>query len=130
MWSDYPNARELIEQIYLVVRGQKPAPEEVTSHLPGSPISTVLGFAAEAEATRRAQQDLINRLSAQLQTVQTALQNEQGKPPKEVVKEVTKIVKEPVYVNDPETHRKLDDILKLIKSVWGSLTSLHKKVGK
>lgn len=78
----------------------------------------------------------LNSTSRQLAEVQAALANEQAKPPREVIKEVEKIVEKPieviktvpVYTHDQETKDNVSAILKLLKSVWGSLTSLHKKV--
>lgn len=75
-------------------------------------------------------------LRAQVAQLEQALRNEQNKPPREVVKEVEKIVTQtvevvkevPVYTHDQETKDTVNAIHKLLKSVWGSLTSLHKKV--
>lgn len=78
----------------------------------------------------------VTEVSKQLAEARVALQNEQNKPPKEVIKEVEKIVEKeievikevPIYTHDQETKDNVNAILKLLKSVWGSLTSLHKKV--
>lgn len=74
--------------------------------------------------------------SAMLADVTRQLNELKAMPAKEVIKEVEKIVevtKEvkvevPVYVHDQETKDNVNAILKLVKSIWGSLTSLHKKI--
>lgn len=76
----------------------------------------------------------VRQLERQILELDQALKNEQNKPPKEVIKEVERIVnveivKEvPVYTHDQETKDNVNAILKLVRSVWASLSSLHKKV--
>lgn len=92
---------------------------------------------ANLRANEQAHNAVDAQVRQQLADVQTALANEQAKP-KEIIKEVEKIVTKevpvevikevPVYTHDAETKENVSAILKLLKSVWGSLTSLHKKV--
>lgn len=145
MWKDIADARAKIAHIYRIIRGQDPSEGEIDSHLPGSPLSTIFGFEAEANQARVARNEAVASrdsqiaiLNKQLTDVQTALANEKNRPPEVVVKEVEKIVEKtvevikevPVYTHDEETKANVSAILKLLKSVWGSLTSLHKKVKK
>lgn len=93
---------------------------------------------ANLRANEQAHNAVDAQVRQQLADVQVALANEQAKPPKEVIKTVEKIVTKeipvevikevPVYTHDEETKQNVSAILKLLKSVWGSLTSLHKKV--
>lgn len=74
--------------------------------------------------------------SRELANVRVQLDAALKKTPDVTIKEVEKIVeviKEvkvevPVYVHDQETKDNVSAILKLVKSIWGSLTSLHKKI--
>jgi hypothetical protein len=67
--------------------------------------------------------------------LRTALANEQAKPPKEVIKEVEKIVDRPVevikevpvYVNDEETRENTRQILKLTKTIRALILNLFKR---
>lgn len=78
----------------------------------------------------------VDRANKALIATQEALKNEQAKPPTEVIKEVERIVEKPVevikevpvYTHDEETKQNVSTILRIVKSLWGSLTSLHKKV--
>lgn len=67
--------------------------------------------------------------------LQQALRNEQNKPPKEVIKEVEKIVVEykevvkevPIYTHDQETKDNVSAILKIVKTIRGMVANLFKK---
>lgn len=79
-------------------------------------------------------------LQNQVNDLRTALKNEQDKPPKEVIKEVEKIVEKPievvkiqevpVYTHDAETKENVSAILKLVKSIKGMVANLFKKKGQ
>jgi hypothetical protein len=81
---------------YRIVLNRNPEPGAVLGKRTGYQFIT--GAQAELNAQRTSVQQTI-------QNLQTALQNEQNKPPKEVVKEVEKVVTEyvdkPVYVDRP-----------------------------
>jgi thermostable 8-oxoguanine DNA glycosylase len=79
--------------MYRYVGGREPSQEEVNIHMAGTPESLMNGFIAGGDLE-------VNRLRKQLADVQTALRNEQSKPPREIVKEVEKIitVEKPVEV--------------------------------
>jgi hypothetical protein len=76
-----------------------------------------------------------NSQRQQLADVRQALENERNKPPKEVIKEVTKIIEKPVevikevpvYVHDEETKQNVSAILKLVKSIKGLILNLFKR---
>jgi hypothetical protein len=77
----------------------------------------------------------IHALSEQLTATQEALKNEQNKPPKEVIKEVTQIVEKPVevkvevpvYTHDAETKQNVNAILKVVKTIQGMVANLFRK---
>jgi hypothetical protein len=78
--------QEIIEA-YLMLRGVKPSASEIASWR-GRPKQQFFQVGkAEADSVRK-----------QLADVKKALANEQAKPPKEIVKEVTKIVEKPVEI--------------------------------
>ena len=84
--------RQAVIDTYQVVRGSDPTDEDIRNWTGQPTMNLVRAFRPEANQTRAtAHQTIIN--------LQTALANEQSKPPKEVVKEVQKIVTE--YVDRP-----------------------------
>lgn len=80
----------------------------------------------------------IYTLQAQLKDAQVALQNEQGKPPKEVIKEVIKIVEKPVevikevpvYTHDKETKENVGKILNMTTSIFDYFKGQYKTFSK
>lgn len=75
-----------------------------------------------------------NSLRQQLADVRNALANEQAKPPKEVVKEVVKIVDRPVevikevpvYTHDAETKENVSKILGMVTSIFNYFAGQYK----
>lgn len=75
------------------------------------------------KAEMQALLDQIGTLTAQY----TDEQRKSDELTKALEAEKANIKKETVYTHDQETKDNVNAILKLLKSVWGSLTSLHKK---
>lgn len=79
-----------------------------------------------------------NSLRQQLADVKRALTNEQAKPPKEVVKEVIKIVEKPVevikevpvYTHDTETKENVNKILGMVTSIFNYFAGQYKSFKK
>lgn len=134
-----------IKNLYLVVLRREADPAGI-DHYKGKSTSFVFWdllqsseyktMRANLAAADQAHSAYDATLQQQLKDVQAALASEQAKPPVEVIKEIEKIVEKPVevikevpvYTHDEETRTTVQAIYKLLKSIWGSLTSLHKKV--
>lgn len=94
----------------------------------------ILSDNKEADVATEAQQwALLNRtaVTKQLADVKTALANEQAKPPKEVVKEVIKVIKEPVevpvYTHDAETKHMITTIYNYFAGQYKTFRKYIKK---
>jgi hypothetical protein len=85
-----------IQAMYYLIRGRYATEAEVAGWRGKRIIDFATNQYAKKEVENREQytRDLV----AQLESVKQALANEQAKPPKEVVKEVIKIVEKPVEV--------------------------------
>lgn len=121
------NTDQEVVEAYLMLRGVRPTSAEVKSWL-GQPKQRffVVGK-AEADSARK-----------QLADVKLALANEQAKPPREVVREITKIVDRPVeviktvevFTHDKMTADNVSAILKIVKSLQGSIIKLFQVIRK
>ena len=104
-----------------------PTPEEVRQYLSAYIVANPTQEQIDYYATRPwpvltsfVIEKIIESLKANeqnLKAIQTALANEKAKPPKEVIKEVEKIVEKTVYVDDPETKEKLNNIQSLLNQI-------------
>lgn len=105
---------EFIKNMYRYVGGREPSQAEINVHMAGTPESLLNGFIGGNDLE-------VVRLRQQLDSVKQALANEQAKPPKEVVKEVEKIVTEyvdrPVEVVKEVNPKWLDSVVNFIRGV-------------
>lgn len=102
--------RQKIIDTYLVIRGSAPSEAEISAHLNGGTMeSLVKGFKGEADSKRAS-------VSKALSDLQTALQNEKNKPPVKVIETVEKIVekvveKEVIVEVEPSWVKKVRDFI-------------------
>lgn len=94
---------EFIKNMYRYVGGREATQAEVNVHMQGTPESLLNGFIGGGDLE-------VVRLRQQLDSVKQALANEQAKPPKEVIKEVEKVVTE--YVDRPV------EVIKEVEPGW------------
>jgi len=109
--SNVFNTREEVIEAYLMLRGVRPTDAEINSWMGQSKQRFFQIGKAEADSIRK-----------QLADVKAALANEQAKPPKEVIKEVIKIVEKPVPTGglspeDSAAIKETNSIVKAIKAI-------------
>lgn len=83
-------------------------------------------------------ENYIKTLNQSVVNLQEALRNEQNKPPKEIIKEVEKIVEKPVevirevkvYEHDEETKKNVNVILNLVQTIFDYFKGQYKTFGK
>ena len=79
-------------------------------------------------------EDGMRQRDAKIAELTVALANEQGKPPREVVKEVIKIVEKPVetpiYLHDEETKQNVNKILGMTTSIFNYFAGQYKTFSK
>lgn len=98
---------EFIRNMYRYVGGREATQTDIDIHTNGTPESLLNGFISGGDLEVVRQRKVIADL-------QTALKNEQSKPPREVVKEVEKIVTE--YVDRPVIVEK--EVIKEVEPSW------------
>lgn len=110
---------EFIKNMYRYVGGREATQEEINIHMSGTPESLLNGFIGGNDLE-------VVRLRSQLDSVKQALANEQAKPPKEVVKTITEVVKE--YVDRPvETPFTDQDGMNWLRRKWQDFIARFKK---
>lgn len=107
-----------VQEAYLLLRGNPGSPAERAGWIGQSKQRFFQVAKAEADSYRK-----------QLADVKAALANEQAKPPKEVVKEVIKIVEKPVIttVIDPTATAQIAETNKIIKWIQDVISSVFNR---
>jgi hypothetical protein len=112
-----------VKEAYLMLRGNEGTPGERAGWINQSKQRFFQLARAEADGYRQ-----------QLADVRQALANEQAKPPREIVKEVEKIVEKPVevikiqevFTHDQETKDNVNKILGLVQSIYNYFYTRYK----
>lgn len=117
------NNDQEVKEAYLMLRGNEGSPGERAGWINVSKQTFFRVAKAETDSQRQ-----------QLADIAKALANEQAKPPKEVVKEVVKIVDRPVevikevpvYTHDTETKENVNKILGMVTSIFNYFAGRYK----
>lgn len=117
------NNDQEVKEAYLMLRGNEGSPGERAGWINVSKQTFFRVAKAETDSQRQ-----------QLADIAKALANEQAKPPKEVVKEVVKIVDRPVevikevpvYTHDTETKENVNKILGMVTSIFNYFAGQYK----
>lgn len=127
---------EFTKKMYRWVGGREATAADVAIHANGTPDSLLNGFIAGGDLEVRRLREALDATRKQVIDVQTALANEQAKPPKEVIKEVEVIVEKvvevekPVYTYDKETKESISRILNMVESIYNYFVGQFKTFGK
>jgi hypothetical protein len=127
---------EFIKGMYRWVGGREATASDIAIHSSGTPESLLNGFIANNDLEVRRLRTALDESRQQVIAVQTALANEQAKPPKEVIKEVEVIVEKvvevekPVYTYDKETKENVSRILNMVESIYNYFVGQFKTFGK
>jgi len=120
-----------VTNMYRVLLGRDPDPSGLAAYTGRTWNDAFYSISGSQEFKNRQQAnaDLINGL-------RVALENEQKKPPKEVIKEVEKIViqevtKEvPVYTHDEETKQNVNKLVSMVTSIFDYFKGQYKSFSK
>lgn len=120
-----------VTNMYRVLLGRDPDPSGLAAYTGRTWNDAFYSISGSQEFKNRQQAnaDLINGL-------RVALENEQKKPPKEVIKEVEKIViqevtKEvPVYTHDEETKQNVNKLVSMVTSIFDYFRGQYKSFSK
>jgi surface antigen len=120
-----------VTNMYRVLLGREPDPSGLAAYTGRTWNDAFYSISGSQEFKNRQQAnaDLINGL-------RVALENEQKKPPKEVIKEVEKIViqevtKEvPVYTHDTETKENVNKLVSMVTSIFDYFKGQYKSFSK
>lgn len=143
MINDADNEFARWNKLFFQIRGRNASREEFQKNAVGLNwlrAMEILSDDPEADRATASQQAglAVPELQKQLAEVRQVLANEQAKPPREVVREVEKIVEKqvevikevPVYVHDQATKDNVNSILKVVLSIKGLVLNLFKKFKK